>query len=345
MERDSKISLYNYISEHGPVHKRHSELFHYTTWEGLKGIWSSGTLWATRYDCLNDYTEISHLKEPLAKALIPKMVDKMKDFRRKGFKERNLVQKFGGNWNSAKNEAECLVSAIYKATVENKDNNNYTSIPFITSFCSHSRDDSYERENGLLSQWRAYGGMESFAIVFDTKKLCDLISKSFSSNTYWALFIDDVIYNYGSDTVASECSSLIDEFCRVWDIAMEDQKEWKTSIYMDFMSKVTRFKHRGFYEEREVRIVSCPMTKESSEKYNTKSSFAPKHDFHEINTRYRSGNEVSYISLFSHNVKKNLPIKKIIVGPGPNQDISYEKAKSLVANSAYVMKSSTPFIW
>ncbi|WP_144428190.1 DUF2971 domain-containing protein [Azospirillum thiophilum] len=345
MEETGKISIYNYIPKHGPLHKRHRELFHYTTWEGLKGIWSSGTLWATRYDCLNDYTEISHLKDPLVKALIPKMVDKMKDFGKKGFKERTLVQKSGGNWNSAKNEAECLVSAIYGATVENRDTNNNTSIPFITSFCSHSRDDSYEKENGLLSQWRAYGGMESFAIVFDTKIICDLVFQSFSSNTYWALFIDDVIYNYGSDTVISECAPLIDEFCRVWDIAIKDQKEWKTSIYMDFMSRATRFKHRGFYEEREVRIVACPMTKESSDKYNISKHFPPKHDLHQIRTRTRSEKEVSYASLFSHSGKKKLPINKIIVGPGPNQNSSYEKAKALVGNSAYVTKSSTPYIW
>jgi hypothetical protein len=45
---------------------------------------------------------------------------------------------------------------------------------YITSLCSHYPDHAYEVKNGLLSQWRAYGGAERYCIVFDTEKLIKL---------------------------------------------------------------------------------------------------------------------------------------------------------------------------
>ncbi len=48
--------------------------------------------------------------------------------------------------------------------------------PYICSFCNHAGDNEYERNNGLLSQWRGYGGEGRFALVFDTSGLDRLLS-------------------------------------------------------------------------------------------------------------------------------------------------------------------------
>jgi len=52
--------------------------------------------------------------------------------------------------------AEGLVDSFYKVSFESRDSFSFAE-PYITSFCTHA-DWPYERENGLLSQWRGYGG-------------------------------------------------------------------------------------------------------------------------------------------------------------------------------------------
>ena len=40
----------------------HPELHHYTTYDGLKGIFETRTLWATHYSHLNDSSELRVLE-------------------------------------------------------------------------------------------------------------------------------------------------------------------------------------------------------------------------------------------------------------------------------------------
>ena len=67
--------------------------------------------------------------------------------------------------------------------------------PFITSFCSHGQESSYESNNGLLSQWNRYGRDEGYAIIFDTEALEKRLFKEKEIYGYYYLGFREVIYN------------------------------------------------------------------------------------------------------------------------------------------------------
>ena len=53
-----------------PVSQLYPELLHYTTLDGLRGILSSGCLWATDASCLNDSSEITHFFDERLRTLL-----------------------------------------------------------------------------------------------------------------------------------------------------------------------------------------------------------------------------------------------------------------------------------
>jgi hypothetical protein len=82
----------------------------------------------------------------------------------------DFIIQHGGHSNVAASDARRLVNILYEKIFENS-----LVEPFIASFCSHTTDQSYEQENGLLSQWRGYGNDGGFCIVFDTAALLTLL--------------------------------------------------------------------------------------------------------------------------------------------------------------------------
>jgi hypothetical protein len=53
-----------------PIQTAHPELFHYTDLQGLRGILSSNTLWATNYRYLNDRSELTLFRQKIKLRLI-----------------------------------------------------------------------------------------------------------------------------------------------------------------------------------------------------------------------------------------------------------------------------------
>jgi hypothetical protein len=68
----------------------------------------------------------------------------------------------------AEHDAVKIIDAMYRVTGDNF---------FVTSFCGRHADD-YVNTNGLLSQWRGYGGDQGVMIEFET---ASTISKSVNS--------------------------------------------------------------------------------------------------------------------------------------------------------------------
>ena len=163
----------------------HPELFHYTTLAGLRGMVQNQTRWATHYQYLNDPTEIEHLREELKVQLFPSMLEVAKELHKRGYKVRRDMKKHGGVSAVAKKETANLVDSFYGVTFEGEGSvGEPFAAPYITSFCSHRADSPYERENGLLSQWRAYGGRGGYAVGFDTKRFLDLLNKEAEVHIY-----------------------------------------------------------------------------------------------------------------------------------------------------------------
>ena len=103
-----------------------------------------------------------------------------------------------------------------------------------------------------------------------------------------------------------------------------------------FMSACPLFKHQGFREEREVRIVAIPAARE------VLRSFVEQYPEYDVSDRWKSihvrGDEnIRYLKFNDNPNKGALPIKRVIVGPSQAQN-----ARSIVGDIPVVC-SATPF--
>jgi hypothetical protein len=153
----------------------HPELHHYTNFDGLRGIVASNTLWATHFAHLNDATEVMLLKQPMIDALTPRALEALQH-RMSGANRhtRRTIARRGASPKVVGDGTRDFVEAMYGAAFKS-DIVTPLAEPYLASFCAHSRDQLYEVDNGLLSQWRAYGGSERYCIVFDTLELVRIL--------------------------------------------------------------------------------------------------------------------------------------------------------------------------
>lgn len=315
----------------------HKELHHYTSREGLKGILQTNSLWATHFSNLSDSSELFVLKEPfevdLSRAMKLFLIRKMKG----SFKERRNIDKFGGADVVSRSLAHDLIDAVYEVAFRGGPGEPLAEA-FITSFCSHAKDQKYEQENGLLSQWRGYGRGGRYALVFDAHELDALLAEEWRAH-YWAfLSIREVKYLDAPQNAFQYFPGLLDAFQEVIKNRLEASPikthEWITL----FVHAATILKHRGFHEEREIRIVGVP--------HSTTAIKEP--GWQEHLRRYPQPKPVQsigsrrYLALFD-TLSRPLPIKRIIIGPGANQKDDCDFAKSLVSGKTKVICSETPY--
>jgi hypothetical protein len=92
------------------------------------------------------------------------------------------------------------------------------------------------------------------------------------------------------------------------------------------MWSITRYKHRGFSEEREVRIVLSP----TDNKLLETAKKAGEKDRRELKRICFRDKLAPYIALFDK-AKAKLPIKRIIVGPHADKERRLARLKSHLA--------------
>ena len=303
------------MSDEPKVSEEHPELHHYTDWGGLEGIFTSQTLWATHFSQLNDYTEITHLEDVLANAVAEKLVAyaNLRCLTEPDFRES--MSELGDIREAAIHDAGGLVGSLYDVTFRGRIKNDKNWMPpfvepYLTSFCSHSQDSVYEAANGLLSQWNRYGGDEAFAIVFDTGSLEILLAqeKDFYGNYFFGFF--DVIYNDEDLNFTDRFSTEIEKvFGLVRDFIFDKAKANAFPVFEDLVRTASRFKHRAFKEEREVRIVVCPATIELEDYIKKEHPDLYEERDDKLKTIHSEPKE--HICLFESDVSKALPIKRI----------------------------------
>jgi len=316
----------------------HPELHHYTNYAGLSGIVESQTIWATHFLHLNDSSEVSLLRDPLTVALERRFLRALIDRQRTSLDLRMFLQKRGGALRVAKGDADCLVQILYDKIFGGR-----LAVPFIASFCSHVNDQSYEKENGLLSQWRGYGKEGGFCIVFDTTAFLTTLEAEFNAYNWIHLRIAPVHYAYDNIEVDALFPELV-ERCEAFFARPLDKEHPivdEAGLAPFFMSACPRFKHQGFREEREVRLVAIPAAKE------VLRSFLAQHPDYDVSERWktihvRNNGSVPYLKLNDHSNKTGLPIKRVIVGPSQAQSEHFEKAHSIIGNIPAI-RSATPF--
>ncbi len=317
----------------------HPRLYHYTNEQGLKGILENQCLWATHYKFLNDFSEIELSKIKLIEVLNPLILKLIKEFIPKYSDEKKFIEMYGSYEDFARDETELVVSVLI------------TSEIYITSFCTES-DDKYINENGILSQWRAYGGNGGFAIVFNTQKLYEMRKLELDAFGYRSFVFNNVIYSDNKEKyqpLITELTPLIENLlCDIYQRKLQGQGKPKineetnnkiSDLSAEFM---VRYKHRGFKEECEARIAAMPidLTKYKIISYEDFSSIPEK----ERKFRNKNGIEVPYVELF-RSLDMKLPIEKIIVGPHKDKELRAAALRIMLRDTDIeVTVSEIPYI-
>ena len=320
-------------------------LYHYTNEQGLYGILDHHCLWSTHYKFLNDYKEIELFRDTLIECLFPRTVDYFNnELIPKNEKARAFISAKGGSDAMAKLQAKIVVDSCYDALYEIVNHEIY-----ISSFTGE-HSDPFINKNGLLSQWRAYGADGGFAIVFNTEKLETMIDserKCFHSE----ILFDTVVYSEEGkyESELSEPLNKIFEYQKAMTEAMLQGREHKGSddttqeTYDAFVSCITRWKHQGFKEEQEVRIVSMPTNfSDQDVKKTVKEEYYNSKLEKERKFRDKNGQRTPYIELF-RSLDTPLPIEKIIVGPHKDKDTRAAALRVRLRNTIKVEVSEIPY--
>lgn len=332
------------------VLEEHPWLYHYTTWGGLTGILKNRCFWATHHRFLNDYSETLLFKPRLVEFVRPIIQSEVEKFisAHSQPQQRQIMADInakGGLNDFLDHMAKVLVQSLYQPLEEISDGF------YLTSFCGGAKD-SYVNENGMLSQWRGYGQDGGFALVLKTEKLEEMMALEHNAFDYVRVDMDTVIYSDDEkkwDTELSPqlevmrpyCTQLIKSYLSNSDgTAIPDAGK----AYPAFVKCITRYKHRGFREENEVRIIAQPArhSKEYLEQFK-KEGANPRPD-KERKFRDRNGETIPFIELFS-SLDRDLPIEKIIVGPHKHRETRAAALKTMLRETSIdVVISDIPFI-
>lgn len=209
-------------------------LAHYTSANGLLGIFESKSLWATRIQYLNDFSEFSHARELAFEAI------------RAHFEAVDL-RKFDSTEDKTLNKEFRICSAIRDFLI-NLD-------PYLYITCFSENCD-------LLSQWRAYCAANlGYSISFETSRLKDLALEQ-------GFVLKPCIYDLELQQKAmnSYIDSLVDDFMLKTPNDTDEYRFVHENIdpYVPSFLEIAPFlKNAAFQEEREWRLVSQVPSDES----------------------------------------------------------------------------------
>ena len=295
------------------IWEEHESVFHYTNKAGLEGVLKSQALHATHYKYLNDTSEMVQLKPRLEELIRPSIEKTILELLKNGVRAEQIVNKLGGLKPAAQSEAKTVADVLYRISFGGNGRGRYFQ-PYVASFCSHRGD--YEAKNGLLSQWRVYAAGDGFAIVFDTKALLEFLRRDADEFAYNTFQFGDVINDGDAEGFAREFSELIEHIQRVYPEIFYRQEPDLRPLFGQFVSAASRFKHRGFSEECEVRVVLSPI----SEQWFDELKSTGDESFFKIaskkikSTQFKAGMTPFIVVGEAENFR--LPIRSIIIGPG-----------------------------
>ena len=330
------------------IFEDHPYLYHYTDFGGLKGILETQTIWATHYKALNDFSEVEHMRSVLENWTLKIVNAVMRQKAKQRFKYRRRFEKHGGLAATSRLVAKELVDRFYQVTFGSSGVLDPFAEPYVVSFCAHTHDSDYVKKNGLLSQWRAYGDDGGFALVFDTKRLCTCLETEWKTYEYSAFYLADVVYDNQEEKFEAEFGDLsgaLEQFIHAEAEGAENPPAG--GVLQPFFNAVTRFKHRGFEEENEVRLTASPIPESVYRRVEEEreEGDSPLKAIKTVHSREKHGNQAAYIILNDLPKKKRLPIIRIIVGSQRDQRQRAREVLKLIGNKRIgIVCSETPFI-
>lgn len=232
---------------------RNDTLFHYTTAQGLIGIFDSQEIWGTAYYCANDEEELS------AGHLVLKQAVRERAFQLKKANDARAVlfARRGANIMDYAEGFEDRVVAFAKDALT----------AYIS--CFHKPSAAEDFHHGLLSQWRGYGVDGGYALQFSRSKL-EAALESANREDKLDYSLNDVHYSTNSPlakTVLDHKDAFLSEFERHLDeLARPIQDILSSSKFINPLSKLINgplesllnylifTKSSHFSEERECRL-------------------------------------------------------------------------------------------
>ena len=324
-----------------PVEEQYPELLHYTTAAGLAGILTSGCIWASHASFLNDAEEITHFFDVRLIDIVRDVVLAYAQDLARAPEVATKMNAQGGVEVVARTEADGLASRLREATLAFNQ-------PYI--FSMSAPRDARIAQNGLLSQWRGYGTDGGYALVFDTARLNDLLQLEGRTYHYLHAQWGDVHYHGAgqepqpSTEDVAESEAILRSGIGL--LVRGGTVEETPGFYQAISGLSCLYKHWGFWEEGEVRVVAIPATPEiiafAAEEGETRPSRQAK-------TFIRAGLAVPYIELFSSLPQRTtqLPIKRVIVGPHRDKNLRADAIRRLLQQNGYdteVVCSEIPYI-
>jgi hypothetical protein len=318
----------------------YEKLYHYTTWDGLLGILQTKTLWATHYKFLNDYSEIVLFRDKLISWILPYVREAYENLIKQSPHIEQEINQQGGLGQVIQHDTEVFVDAQYRATGLDI---------YILSFCGQHKNP-HVNSNGLLSQWRGYGDGGGFALVFNTQKMEEILEIEEERFQYNTMHISDLIYsddeNKLKEELSEDLSIIANDVKQVFNHTKLSGKEKADALkgYQPFVNCISRYKHCGFSEENEVRVVVLPtvLDQEFLKLASTESVILKPEK--ERKFRKKNGQLVPYIELFN-SIDIELPIEKIIVGPHKEKEARAAALSMMLRNTKIeITCSDIPFV-
>ena len=260
------------------------------------------------------------------------------------------VGKLGGPIRIAESDGQIIVG-LMRSRLLGYDSRSQLSPPFVTSFTTHSADsneDEYHRSNGMLSQWRAYGGDGGVALVLDSKRVELLLKREYELHYLWPCLIGDVIYDRKNLDVRKQFPQLLQGLREYSQSFIQNDRNAGMRALSERISPILpsvvgRFKHSAFRGEQECRIVVGVMPESLRDELAEEDEPIVR-TFKKIHYRKGRCNAIPYIRLFE-DLDEELPITRIVVGPCINQSENFGAIMKLVETRDIVVKASdTPYV-
>lgn len=325
----------------------HERVFHYTGWGGLEGILRSQSFRAFHYQSLNDLTEVEHLRSVLYDKGYSIVNRTLRKWSKESHANSISVRKAGGLNRASIDYSRNMVDSFYQAAISSADGRDPFSIPFIVSFCAHTNHNEYIKNNGLLSMWRGYGADGGFALEIDTQEFWKWITTGDEAKFDYGTFgLGQVVYDDATvEEIFEEFTGIEEAFAKFIADELAGEVNVAGDIYTPFIGAITRYKHQGFAEESEVRIVAAPLPQRVLDQAS-KNVPGQKTKLKLFECLDTVEPPRLFITLRG-NPDEMMPIKRIIVGPHRNQDSQEDCVRGLLTElgmQIVIKRSETPYV-
>ena len=317
------------------------ELFHYTTVDAFENIYKEQKFRATHYEDLTDSSELKQFRLKVLEFIYPIILETFEKRMQSDAQFSKQVNSNGGIKIIVDQEAAMHLDILHKNTFGKRGHHE----TFICSFCNHTKE-THEASHGLLSQWRGYAAGNGVAIVLDTSGIEEKMRRERAIFAHPLNHIGDIKYDDDDEGIKKEFCNVFEKFPNILHALYSDRGKVLAAgyeeIYDHFASGSTLVKHRGFREEKEVRIVVSLYPTNPDSIFHGSN---PPNEFKEIKYGARGDSEIRYIELFGNDKDDKLPITRIIVGPSRFQNVNYQTIRKLVKDPKIAIEmSKTPFL-